>query len=577
MVDEYPENYKDFDYGVSAIGLHDYSVGSSRTPLLLLLGAVTFVLLIAVANVSNLMLVRAETRNHEISLRSALGASRPRIARQLLAECLVLSLGGGIAGLLLAVTGLRALLTLAGSTVPRVEYVSVDIRVLAFAAAISMAAGLLAGVVPAIRISERRPGHALQLGSRSVAAGGRSLLRSALVIVEVALAVMLVIGAGLMIRTLSELEGIDVGFRTENILTAEISLPRSAYPEGPRISEYFRTLEDRVGALPGVVSAGIVWQLPLASGFGAFSIQVEDREVETIGETPHTLLQITSPGYFSSLGISPLQGRLHDQHDIPGRPFAAVVNEAFATQILDGEDVLRRRVRQWGDGPPWFQIVGVVPNVLQEGLERDPRPTLYLNHAQIGIEGLPPDFFLLDAARNMALVVHAERDPAALADPVREVVRRIDPSVPISDLSTMTEVRASAAADREFPTVLLVIFGCIALTLAILGVYGVVAYGASRRTREIGIRMALGGDATGIRRMVVRNGLTPVVAGLLIGVAGAVITSRTMTSLLYGVVPTDPATLVTVPLIIIAAALAAIYIPAFRASRVDPAQVLRSE
>jgi len=577
MVQEYPENYKNFQYGISAISLLESRVGSVRAPLLVLMGAVIFVLLIAVANVANLLLVRSETRSHELAVRSALGASRPRILRHLFAECLLLSLAGGALGLLMAFFGTRALLAFAEGSVPRTNNVSIDIRVLVVTALVSIAAGLLAGAFPALRISGLRGGHVLRAGNRTIAAGRRNRLRYGLVVAEIALSVILVVGAGLMIRTLSELTRVDVGFRTDNILTTRISLPQSIYAEGPSIADYFRTVEEKVEALPGVISAGVVRQLPLASGFGTYSIQIEGREVESIGETPHTYLQVTSPGYFDALGLAPLRGRLHDERDTYGGPLTVTVNEAFVRRLLDGEEAVGRRVKRWGDGQPWAEIVGVIPDIQQRDLEREPYPTMYVNLAQIAIEGLPVDSFELGFARRLWLVIHTELDAAGYAEPIRNILREFGPAVPVADFRTMADIRADTTAGQEFPTALLMVFGFIALTLAVVGVYGVVAFAANRRVFEIGIRMALGAEPFEVRRLVVRHGLLPVSIGVVIGLAGAVVATRSMQSLLYNVRPLDPSTLIAVPVVIVAAAFVASFIPALRASRVDPSTVLRSE
>ncbi len=577
IIREYPENYKDFQYGVSAVSLLEDRVGSVQTPLWILLAAVTLVLLIAIANVTNLMLVRAETRNMELSVRSALGASRPRIAWHLLTECLLLSSAGGAVGLVLSYLGTKSLLAFTADAVPRADNVGLDLRVLGVTAIVSIAAGILAGILPALKTPRRLAEQALGDGTRTVAAGGRSRLRQALVTAEVSLAMVLVVGSGLMIRTLAELSRVDVGFRTDDVLTTRVTLPSAIYAQGSEIVGFFAELEERIQALPGVVSAGIVRQIPLANGFGTYSIQIEGREVETIGESPHTYLQLTSPGYFRALGLAPTRGRLHDETDIAGRPFVAVVNEAFVREHLDGANPIGQRFRRWGDDTPWLEIVGVVPDIRQRDLEREIYPTMYVNHAQLAIDELPPDTYIIGFARSMGVVIHTERDAAALTAPVREIIREIGPSVPIGDFRTMADIRADGASDREFPTVLLVVFSGIALALAVVGVYGVVAYAASRRTFEMGIRMALGAEPSEIRQLVVRQALVPVIFGVLIGLLGAVFASKGLQSLLYNVGFADLRTLIVVPVIIVAAAVVASFVPAYRASRVDPSTVLRSE
>jgi len=577
VVVEYPENYKTFQYGVSVVSLLNSTAGDVRTPLFVLLAAVTCILFIACANVANLLLVRSESRSHELAVRSALGASSGRISRHVLAECMVLALGGGAIGLLIARLSLPVLLALAGDAVPRADNVQLDFRVLAFTLVVSIAAGLLAGVLPAVKISVQPPADTLRAGGRALIPGGRSILRRALLIVEVSLAVVLVTCASLMLRTLSELYRVDVGFRTEGVLTARVTLPLEGYRQPALVGEFFHSLVERVEALPEVRAAGIAWRLPLATGYDNLSIVIEGHEVETVGEAPTTHFQIASAGYFDALGIDLIQGRVFEESDTVGRPFVAVVNEAFERQLLDGEGAVGTRIRLWGENQPWGEIVGVVNDIRKMDLDSEARPTLYFAHPQLLTEELPPEHYYARNARNMALVVHADDDPVVLASAVRGIVRELDSSVPVSSVVTMSEIRASASANREFPAILLVSFACVALALATVGVYGVVASSAGRRVQEIGVRMALGAVRSDVRRMVLWQGLGPVAAGIALGVAGAVAAARLLRSLLFEVAPTDPTTLLTVPVLIAVAAAAASLVPALRASRIDPAGVLRSE
>jgi putative ABC transport system permease protein len=574
---QYPQNYKTFQFGVSAVGLRTSVVGDARFPLLVLFAAVTFVLLIACANVANLVLVRNEARYHELALRAALGAPRARIARQLLVECLVLSAGGGLVGLPLAFGGVRTLLAIAGDAVPRADNVHLDIRVLGFTIVVSLFAGLLAGILPSIRVSWRQPGRALQFGGRALITGSRSVLRSALVVTEVALAVILVIGAGLMFRTLANLHRTEVGFRTDNVLTVRIALPPGHYREPASVVAFYRDLEERVGAMPGVRSTGLVWRLPLASGLGGYSIQIEGQEVETIGEAPTTHLQLVSPGFFGAFDLAPISGRLLEEADTFGRPFVVVVSKSFVANHLAGGPAVGRYVKLWGDDSPWLEIVGVVPDIRHLELEASTGPTMYAAHAQTALPPELADSIIAREARTMVLVVHAEPDAKTLAGPIRDLVRHLDPSVPVDRIRTMVDVRTRAVAEREFPTALLVVFASIAMILASVGVYAVVAYAASRRTHEIGVRMALGAERSDVRRLVLWQGLAPVAIGVLLGIAGAAAATRLLRSLLFEVAPTDPVTLLTVPLLIVSAAATASFVPALRASRVDPATVLRSE
>ena len=391
VADEYPQNYRTFQFAVSAVSLRTATVGTVQTPLVVLLGAVAFVLFIACANVANLLLVRYEARGYELAVRSALGASRARIVRQMLVESLVLALAGGLIGLSLTKLGLSGLLSLAGDAIPRADNVRLDIPVLAVTFAVSVLAGLLAGSLPSIRISAQQPGQTLCASGRSVIAGGRSVLRRSLVIAEVALAVMLVIGAFLMIRTLAALHDVDVGFRTDNVLTARVTLPQDGYRNLTLVGDFFRSLEERVRALPGVREVGTAWRLPLATGFDNLSIVIEGHEVATIGEAPTAHVQIASPGYFDALGLTPIQGRTFEGSDSVGRPFVAVVNRTFERQLLDGQQAVGTRVKLWGDDRPWMEIVGVVGDIHNDDLVTDPRPTVYFAHAQLLMDEIRPE------------------------------------------------------------------------------------------------------------------------------------------------------------------------------------------
>ena len=426
-------------------------------------------------------------------------------------------------------------------------------------------------------LSAKQPGQMLCAGGRSVIAGGRSVLRRSLVIAEVALAGMLVIGAFLMIRTLAALYDVDVGFRTDKVLTARVTLPQDGYRNLALVGDFFRSLEERVRALPGVREVGTAWRLPLATGYDNLSIVIEGHEVATVGEAPTAQVQVASPGYFDALGLTPIQGRTFKASDSVGRPFVAVVNRTFERQLLDGQQAVGTLVKLWGDDMPWVEIVGVVGDIHNDDLVTDPRPTVHFAHAQLLMDEIRPEDYLARIARNMALVVHTDGDPAAIAGSVREIVRQLDPSVPVSDIRTMAEILAAAQAGHRFPTVLFVVFGVVALALSITGVYGVVAYAANRRSHEIGIRMALGADTAEVRRMMVLHGLTPAGLGLLFGMLGAAVSSRAMTSLLFNVHALDPGTFIAVAFLIAAAAAVASYIPARRASRVDPCTVLWSE
>jgi putative ABC transport system permease protein len=570
-VEQYPQNYKTFAFGVTGVRLHDRIVGESTTPLLVLLGAVAFVLLIACANVANLLLSRAETRSRDFAVRSALGAPKGRIATQLLSESLILSIAGGVVGLLIAYVGTKALLILAVDVIPRLEEVNLDWRVTFFTLAVSLMSGLLAGFLPALRLSTSQVQSGLRDTGRCVSSGRRrTRARRILIAAEVAMAVMLVICAGVMIRTLRELTKIDVGFRTDDVLVMFMSLPEAEYEEPVSVKSFYRDLENRVEVLPGVVSVGLANRVPLASGFGRWSIQVEGEEVETIGEAPVTHLQQISPGFIKTLGLALEEGRGLAETDTGNQPPVGMVNEAFVRRVLAGGEAVGRHVRMFERDSRWMEIIGVVRDVKHEGLQSDPYPMLFVPHMQTEENNI-------GVARNMGLVVHAPYDAASLAAPIRELVRRIDPSVAIDSVQTMKDVRAGAASDREFPAILLGLFGAVALFLSGLGIYAMVSYSLSQRIREVGVRMAMGAEARDVQWLVVRQASRPVAVGVGLGLLGALHATDYLESLLYNVSTTDPLTYGAVAVVLTAVALLAAFLPAVRASRVDPMQVLRNE
>lgn len=575
VVEEFPANYKTFQFGVSGASLHEDVVGEVRGPLLLLLGAVGFVLLIGCANVANLLLARAESRSLDLAIRSAIGAPRSRILSQLMAESIVLSLAGGFVGLVLTYLSSKTLVLLAGEFLPRLDEVGIDFRVLGFTLGVSLFSGMLAGWLPAQKFSKLGVLNALQQAGRGTSPGReRHHARRALIVAEVALAVVLVIGAGILIRSFGELAKIDAGFRTDNVLTMRVSLPEVGYEDAGAVTRFYRTLEEHVGALPGVQSAGIAQRLPLASGLGLWSIQIDGKIAGTIGEAPITHLQQASPGYFAAVGLELVEGRLFSETDDAGKPPTGVVNEAFVHEHYSGDPAIGKRVRMWEPDSPWVEIVGVVGDILDEELQAAPYPKLYIPHSQA------QDIFVENSSgvsRSMALVVHARLDAAALSGAVRNLIREVDRTVPVSNIRTMADIRSSAASDREFPTLLMSVFGLVALVLAAIGIYAMVSYSVSQRTREIGIHIALGADSSNVRWRVVGQALTPVAIGLVFGLWAAFYITGLLRGLLYNVTPTDPITFVSVAVILFAVAALASYLPARRASRVDPMTVLRAE
>jgi putative ABC transport system permease protein len=570
-VGEFPENYGTLQFGVSAVDLHEDIVGETRTPLFILLGAVAFVLLIACANVANLLLVRAETQNRQIAIRSALGASWERITANLMAQSLVLAFAGAFVGLLLAYVGSRTLLLLAADVLPRVNEVQIDMQVLGFTTVVSLVSGLLAGLLPALRSSRSSIQPILQQSGRSLSTSlAPYRAHRALITAEVALAVVLVTGAGIMIRSFANLQQLDAGFRTDNVLTMRMSLPEVEYQEPDLVKRFYRNVLANVDQLPGVSSAGIVTRLPLADTIGGTSIQIERNVVATIGEAPVAQIQQVSPGYFETLRLTLTQGRLLSKTDVAGQPNVAVVNETFVREYFSADAAIGKRIRMFRPGSPWIEIVGVVGDVRHEGLQTEPSPKLYVPYAQAQEAAY-------DISSSVVLVVHSETDTVMLTKPIRSVLSELGRSVAVSNIQTLAEVRANAASDREFPTVLLSFFAFVAMFLSAIGIYSTVSYTVTRQTREIGMRMALGANPGDVLRMVVGQAIIPVAIGLAIGLMGALATTDMLQSLLFNVSPTDPITLGGVVAILAAVALFASYLPAFRASRVDPVTVLRSE
>lgn len=569
IVEEYPQNYATFEFGASAVGLYDETVGDTRTPLLVLSGAVAFVLLIACANVANLLLVRAESRNHELALRRALGASSGRVAGYVVSEGLVLATAGGVLGVAIAYWGNRFLVAIASDTLPRLEGVSLDGPVLAFTALVSVLTGLLAGSLPALRTSRGNLHGLIQTAGRSQSPSAGARTRSVLVGAEVALAVMLLVGAGVLIRSFAELRRADVGFRTDRVLTMWVSLPETETEPGPTVN-FFETLLARAEALPAVSSVGVARRLPLASGFGRWSFQLEDNIVENIGEAPTTNFQTVSPGYFDALGMRLNTGRWFTGIEPARGPMIGIVNETFVSRFYPGESALGKRVRVWNPERPWIEIVGVVADIRAVGIAREAEPTLYVPLEQMNqAAGAVPN--------SMALVMHSDGDAADLAGPIRSLIGELRSDIVIADVRTFSQIKMDVTADRQFPTVLLGVFGGVALFLAAIGVYGMVSYSAAQRQHEIAVRVALGADTKNVLNLVMSRGLTPVLAGLGAGLLGAWMIAGVLTSLLYNVSPTDPLTFTAALALIGAVAFIANFLPAHRAAKLDPMPVLRDE
>ncbi len=548
-------------------------IGNARTPLLLLLGAVGFVLLIACANVANLMLARAEGRRREIAVRASLGAERGRLIRQFLTESVVLALAGAVLGLGLARLGLKAMLAANPQAVPRAAEIGLDGRAVAFTALVAVVTGLLFGLAPAWRARAGNLFASLKQGGRTTGGVSAHALRRGLVVVEVTLATVLVLGAGLLLRSFWTLQQVDPGFEASGALSFQIELPEAQYPDAPGVHAFYDRLLDRIGALPGVESAAAVSDLPPVRELNANDTDFEG--VETGPDLPANVdyYQIVTAGALRTLRIPLVAGRAFAATDSAASPPVVLINQALAKRFYPGEDPVGRRIRRgwFGDDEPWFTIVGVAADVKQDGLDKPAGTELYFLDDQW--TNMPQ----LDPIRSLNIVVRTAGDPLDLAPAVRAAVHRLDPTVPIADLAPLERVVARSLQRSRFLTVLVAVFAAVALLLAAIGTYGVLAYTVEARRHEVGVRMALGATARDVLRLLVTQGMRPVVAGLLLGLAGAVATSRLLATQLYAVAPSDPVTWVTVPVVLVGVALLACLLPGRSATKVDPAVALRQD
>jgi predicted permease len=553
----------------SAVPMVEFITGDARRPLLVLLAAVAVVLLIACANVVNLLLARADARRREVVLRAALGAERRDLVRQLLTESAVLAALGALAGLMLANGALSILRTLRPSGLPRIEDATLDPATLASTAAVALALGVLFGLAPALRLSRERLAGVLNDGGRGGAPGRtRHGVRRGLVVAQLAGSVVLVVGAALLVRTLLALQAIDLGFDTRHVLTASVQLPPADYPT-PRVVDFFRRLTAQLAAQPGITAAGAVRVLPLARTIGDWSISIEGRPTAP-NENPNGDYQSVTPGYFVAMGTTLLRGRLLTEADREDAPPVVVINDTMSARYWPGQDAIGRRFQMGGAGSrlPLLTIVGIVRTSRHNTVVEEPRAEMYLPHAQTPMSvGSPP--------RAMALVVKTTGDPLAAAGMLRREVRALDPNLPVADVQALERVAASALAGPRFAAVLLGLFAGLALTLAAIGTYATVALLVSERAQEIGIRLALGAERRVILQSVLGEGLVLAGVGAGIGLAGALAATRLISALLYGVSPLDPLTFVSVPLMLAFVVLVASLTPARRAASVDPVATLR--
>jgi putative ABC transport system permease protein len=567
LEEAYPDDNEEL--GILLEPLRQTLVGDVERPLLVLLGAVGLVLLIACANVANLLLARGAARARELAVRSALGAGGGSLARQVLAESLLLGAAGGLLGLLAAAVGVRSLLGLAPGELPRIEGVAIDWTVFAFALAVALAAGVLFGLPSALHAAGAEPGRALQEGGRG-RAGGRRLgrLRQVFVAGQLALALVLLAGAGLLVRSFLELRAVDPGFEPRGVLSFRVTLPGQGYETAEEIESFYRELLGSLEALPGVESASAITDFGLARlpQSGSITLEGRDHRSETDAAFP-VAYDAVAPGFLQTAGIELLRGRAVGETDRRDGAQVAVVNEAFARRFFPGEDALGRRFTfgtPQGDDPQWTTIVGVAADARRSGLDQDVRPSAFLPHTQY-------------SAGQMTVLLRTAGDPLVLAEPARRTVTALDADQPITDVRTLEQVFAGTGARRRFVAVLLGVFSGLAVALAAIGIYGVMAYVVGQRTREIGIRMALGARRREVVGWVLGQGMTVVAAGIALGLLGAVATTRLLSGLLYETAPADPVTFLLVAALLAAVALAANLLPARRAARVDPMAVLRQE
>ena len=550
------------------IPAQEFVTGGLRNALLILFGSVGFVLLIACANVANLQLARADVRRREVAVRAALGADRGQIVRQLLTESVMLAIAGAAAGLAVAWAGLQIVITLRPANLPRLDETALDGGVLGFTALLAIVTGILFGLLPALQLSRPDVTGVLKDGGRSGTAGrSRQLARRVLVVLQLASSVVLALAAGLLIRSLIELNRIDLGFNPDNVLTAQLQVPATDYPQPADVVRFHRQVTERVAQIPGVRAAGSVRVLPLARTIGDWSIKIEGRPYVP-EENPNGDYQAVTPGYFEAMQLKLMRGRLLTAADREGTQPVVVINEIMATRYWPNEDAIGRQFHMGTDDKPWLTIVGIVGNVRHNAVVEQGRAEMYLAHAQLPehIGGAP---------RGMTLVVKTDGNPLAVAGSVRDAVRAIDRNLPVSDIRTMDDVAAAALAQPRFVTFLLALFAGTALTLAAIGIYGTISLLVSERTQEMGIRLALGADRPTILKLVLGQGVVLIAIGLTAGLAGAVILTRTLSGLVYGVGTLDPMTFVAVPALLCAIALLACVIPARRAASVDPITTLR--
>ena len=567
---QYPEDDK--GWSATAIPLREQMIGDVRTALLVLLGAVAFVLLIACANVANLVLAKTLARSKEMAIRSALGAGRIVLLRHILVETLLLSVIGGLLGLLLARGVIELSVKLLADRLPAFMEVTLDAQVLAYTLLLSVAAGVLAGLFPSLRFSRVDLNEALKQGTRGGSdAGGKA--RNVLVVAEVALSLVLLIGAGLMIRTLWQLRDVRPGFDSSNVLTMSVAIPHGRFATPSGEINFFHDVLQRVKTLPGVEEAGVVDSLPLDGGGSHQPFSIEGRPVLPMADQPEVDVRLISTGYLRTMHVPVIRGRDFEESDAAGRPGVVLISDALAHRFFPNEDPIGKHLTLtfFADAPR--EIVGIVGNVKTDQLsETRPVDTIYMAANQLGPStGEAWDSF------GLSLAVRTKSDPHTAANAVAGAIHEFGPDIPVSNVLSMEDLIAQSMSPQRFNMMLLAAFAGLALLLAAVGIYGVLSYTVRRRVREIGIRMALGASQSDILRLVVGDGMKPILIGVALGVIAAIALSRLVASLLFGVPPTDPLTFAVVATLLVIVGIAANTLPAYRATKVEPTQTLREE
>jgi putative ABC transport system permease protein len=556
--------------GMTTFPLREAMVGDIRSSVLVLLGAVGFVLLIACANVANLLLARAAARETEMAVRAALGARRGRLVRQLLTECVILSLAGGALGLLLGVWGVAFLVSLEPHGIPRLDAVTVDATVVLFTFGIAILTGLAFGVVPALHATRGALSGSLKEGGRgAVTSRGGARIRGILVVAEMALAVMLLAGAGLLMRSFVRLQSVDPGFNPLQALSFDLSLPDAQYEAEPKQVAFFDQLLPRLRALPGVRAADAVMLLPLTGNNFNISFEVAGRPPISPALQPTMEVRVATPGYLSEMGIPLKRGRGFTDDDKAGTPRVVILTETSAQKFFPNEDPIGKTIKLgWGRGPgkpkAGGEVVGIVGDVKGSSLSEPNEPQIYLPYRQWPVD-------------SMSVVMKTTTPPESLVAAVRQEVHAIDPNLPVSGIGTLEKIISESISQPRFYMMLLAIFASVALLLAAIGIFGVLSYAVSQRTREIGIRMALGAPGRTVVGLIVRQAMVLVASGVAAGTIAALLVSKTITKMLFSVAPTDPVTFGSVAAVLVAVALFASYLPARRATRVDPIVALRAE